>query len=141
MTQAAPQAELQRLLSESPFNRFYGFQVRSAGDGECTLVVPFQPIFERPGGILGGQVFMAAADVAMWLAITAKLGHGERAVTVEIKTNFLSAARREDFTCHASILKLGNRLIYGVAECVNLEGKRLTHHTITYMRVGNEDSA
>jgi crotonobetainyl-CoA:carnitine CoA-transferase CaiB-like acyl-CoA transferase len=31
---------------------------------ECVLSVPFQPAFERPGGIVSGQVFMAAADVA-----------------------------------------------------------------------------
>jgi acyl-coenzyme A thioesterase PaaI-like protein len=46
----------------------------------------------------------------------------------------LSSARQEDILCHARILKLGRRLIYGLAECTNRDGKLLTHHTITYIR-------
>jgi len=62
------------------------------------------------------------------------LGTEEVAVTAEMKTNFLNGSRQEDFLCRAKILKLGKRLIYGTAECVNSEGKLLTHHTITYIR-------
>ena len=36
--------------------------------------------------------------------------------------------------CTAKILKLARRLIYGVSECVDGNGKLLTHHTITYIR-------
>lgn len=37
--------------------------------------------------------------------------------------------------CRARVLKLGRRLVYGVAEC--LAGDRLlTHHTLTYARMG-----
>ncbi len=137
---AVTESELQQLLSEVSFTRGYGFRLHSIGDGECAIAVPFQQAFERPGGIVGGQVFMAAADVAMWLAIMTKLGTGETAVTVEMKTNFLSGARQEDFVCRARILKLGRRLVYGVAECVNRRGKLLTHHTITYIRPDQEDT-
>ena len=77
---------------------------------------------------------MGVADVAMWLAIITKLGPTDGSLTAEMKTNFLNAAREEDILCHARILKLGRRLVYGVAECTNREGKLLTHHTITYIR-------
>ncbi|MFY9584152.1 MAG: PaaI family thioesterase [Candidatus Acidiferrales bacterium] len=140
MALAVTESELHKLLSEVSFTKSYGFRLHSIGDGECVLAVPFQPAFERPGGIVSGQVFMAAADVAMWLAIMTKLGKEEIAVTVEMKTNFLNGARREDFLCRASILKLGNSLVYGVAECTNGEGKLLTHHTITYIRPDNKDA-
>jgi uncharacterized protein (TIGR00369 family) len=136
---AVTESELQQLLSEVSFTRGYGFRLHSIGDGECAIAVPFQHAFERPGGIVSGQVFMAAADVAMWLAIMTKLGTGETAVTVEMKTSFLSGARQEDFMCRARILKLGRRLVYGVAECVNGQGRLLTHHTITYIRPDQED--
>src|SRR5574337_1540187 len=103
---AVTESELQELLSGQAFTRNYGFRLRSIGDGECVLAVPFQKAFERPGGIVSGQVFMAAADVAMWLAIMTKLGLAEHAVTVEMKTNFLSSARQEEFLCRARTLKL-----------------------------------
>ena len=134
MSLPVTESQLQNLLGEVPFTRNFGFRVHSLGDGECALAVPYQPDFERPGGIVSGQVFMAAADAAMWLAIMTRLGMDENAVTVELKTNFLGAARREDILCSAKILKQGQRLIYGVAECLNGKGKLLTHHTITYMR-------
>jgi uncharacterized protein (TIGR00369 family) len=131
---AATELELRQLLSQVGSNQHYGFQLHSFGDGECTLLVPFRKDFERPGQIVAGQTFMAAADIAMWLAIITKLGAADGSVTAEMKTNFLNAAREQDILCHARILKLGRRLVYGVAECTNSEGKLLTHHTITYIR-------
>ena len=134
MVLAATEAELRQRLAEAAFSNMYGFRLHSFADGECALDVPFQPAFERPGGIVSGPVFMAAADVAMWLAIMTRLGKDDRSVTAEMKTSFLNAARHEDFRCTAKILKLGKRLVYGVAECVNAQGKLLTHHTMTYIR-------
>lgn len=134
MALAAKESELRQVLSEAAFARIYGFSLHSIADGECTLDVPFQASFERPGGLVSGPVFMAAADVAMWLALLTRLGPADGSVTVEMKTNFLSAAKQEDFRCTAKILKLGKRLVYGVAECVTTEGNLLTHHTLTYFR-------
>jgi uncharacterized protein (TIGR00369 family) len=134
MALAATESELQQVLSEAAFARIYGFRLHSIANGECTLHVPFQHAFERPGGLVSGPVFMAAADVAMWLALLTRLGPADGSVTVEMKTNFLSAAKQEDFRCAARILKLGKRLVYGVAECVTTKGTLLTHHTLTYFR-------
>jgi uncharacterized protein (TIGR00369 family) len=130
----ASETDLRDLLSRVSSIKHYRFQLHSFSDGECTLLVPFHKELERPGGVVGGQVFMAVADVAMWLAIITRLGPGDGSVTAEMKTNFLSGAREEDILCHAKVLKLGRRLIYGVGECRNREGKLLTHSTITYIR-------
>jgi acyl-coenzyme A thioesterase PaaI-like protein len=130
---AVTELELQQLLDEVEFTHAAGFAVHAIADGECTIAVPFQSLFERPGGIIGGQIFMAAADVAMWLAIKTRLGLHDASVTAEMKTNFLNAAARQDFRCTARVLKFGSRLIYGVAECTAFEGHLLTHHTITYI--------
>ena len=131
---AATEAELQRVLDQVAFTRAYGFRVRAIAPGQCTLDVPFQPLFERPGGIVGGQVFMAAADVAMWLAIMTRLGADDGSVTSTMTSAFLDAARHEPFRCTARVVKLGRRLVYGVAESVSGEGRLLTHHTLTYAR-------
>lgn len=127
-------AELVRLLDRAALARHYGFVLESFADGECTVRVPFHTDLERPGGIVGGPAFVAAADVAMWLAILTRLGPDHPAVTTELKTTFLAPARREDFRCTARVLRLGRRMIYGVAECVSLGGRLLTHSTITYLR-------
>jgi len=133
-TLAVTPSELQQLLLETRFAQGFGFRVHSIGDGECTLHIPFQETFERPGGVVSGQVYMAAADVAMWLAIKTRRGKDDPSVTVAMQTTFVRSARREDLRCTARLLKMGRRLIHGVAECTTLEGKLLSHHTITYMR-------
>lgn len=83
---------LQKLLDSTPFNRFYRFRVVTAGRGSCVVRAPFRPEFARPDGITAGIIFLAAADVAMWMAIATRIGVHERAVTVEMKSNFLRSA-------------------------------------------------
>jgi len=134
MPPAVTEAELRHLLEEVAFTRSYGFRLQAIGDGVCTLDVPFQAAFERPGGIVSGQVFMAAADVAMWLAIMTRLGAGDGSVTAGMTTAFLGAARRESFRCTARVVKLGRRLIYGTAESLTDGGRLLAHHSLTYAR-------
>jgi len=134
MTLAVTEAELRGLLENVPFVRAYGFRLQAIDHGRCTLEVPFQPDFERPGGIVSGQVFMAAADVAMWLAIMTRLGATDGSVTSGMTTAFLGAARREPFRCTARILKLGRRLVYGTADSIAADNRLLAHHSLTYAR-------
>ncbi len=129
---------LEQVLAESTFVAEYNFSIHAFGDGECTLLAPFQEKFVRPGGLVCGPLFMAAADMAMWLAIMTRLGRTDMAVTAEMKTSFINGAVREDVYCKARILKLGKRLIFGAAECVNESGRLLTHHTLTYIRPSAE---
>ena len=126
---------LQSLLShDSAFTRSFGFRIQSLEPGICSLLVPFNPLFERPGGIVSGQVYMTAADVAMWLAIKTKRGLDDASVTVSMHTSFVQSARSEAITCTARILRLGARLCHGSAECHSEGGALLTHHALTYMR-------
>ncbi|HUK52737.1 MAG TPA: PaaI family thioesterase [Candidatus Binatia bacterium] len=129
---------LQQLLDATPFNRFYRFRVDSAGRGSCILRTPYRREFARPDGIIAGIIFIAAADVAMWLAIATRIGTHERAVTVEMKTNFLRGARKQGFQCRARVMKLGRQLVYGTAECYAPGRGVLSHHTLTYMRLPGE---
>ena len=126
--------ELQALLDRARFLRVYGFRVVSVGRDKCTLELPHRTALERPGGIINGPALMAAADCAMWLAIKARIGIKEDALTSELNTAFLAPARAEHVYCTARILKLGRRRIYGVAECHGKRGGLFSHHTMTYVR-------
>jgi len=126
--------ELNALLDAHEFTRRMGLRVVALGDGECELEVPYRPEHDRPGGIVSGQVYMHAADVAFWLAIKTRLGLADASVTSSMTTAFLGSARREALRCRASVLRLGRRLVYGSAEC-RAGGRPLTHHTLTYARV------
>ncbi len=60
-------------------------------------------------------------------------------MTAGMTSAFLAAARREPFRCTARVLKLGRRLVYGVAESVSGGGRLLAHHSLTYARVSREE--
>jgi uncharacterized protein (TIGR00369 family) len=126
---------LAQLLGRSRFVSGYGLKLVAVSDAKCTIAMPFRRAFERPGGTVNGPAFMAAADCAMWLAIKRHIGIDRDAVTAELNTAFLAAARRETVYCTARVLKLGKRVIYGVAECHDRAGKLFTHHTVTYARI------
>ena len=128
-------AALQKLLGRSRFVGGYGLKLVSISDAQCTIAMPFRKAFERPGGTVNGPAFMAAADCAMWLAIKRHIGIAHDAVTSELNTAFLNAARRETVYCTARVLKLGKRIIYGTAECHDRRGKLFTHHSVTYARI------
>jgi uncharacterized protein (TIGR00369 family) len=126
-------ADLNALLRQHTFSRRLGLKVVELGDGTCTVRVPFRGAFERPGGIVSGDVYMTAADIAFWLAIKTFAGLDDPSVTSHLNTTFLSAAKREPFLCHARVLRRGRRVTYGVVECTT-EGRLLSHHTLTYVR-------
>jgi uncharacterized protein (TIGR00369 family) len=128
-------AALAKLLGRSRFVRTYGFRLVSADEESCTISMPFRRALERPGGTVNGPAFMAAADCAMWMTIKRHIGIEHDAVTSELNTAFLNAARRETVYCTARILKLGKRIIYGVAECHDRRGRIFTHHSVTYVRI------
>ena len=128
-------AELNAVLEQTAFLKPYGFRVASCDAGVCTLHVPFDPLLERPGGIVSGMTLVGAADVAMWLAIMTLRGTAEHWVTTDMKTAFLRSARQEDVTCTARVLKPGKRSMYGTAECQGAGSGLLAHHVLTYARV------
>jgi acyl-coenzyme A thioesterase PaaI-like protein len=72
----------------------------------------------------------------MWLAIKRLIGVDQDAVTAELNTAFLNAARRQTVYCTARVLKMGKRSIFGTAECHDGKGRLFTHHTLTYARLG-----
>ena len=84
--------QLQQLLDRARFLRPYGFKVVSVNNSKCTLELPHKPALERPGGIINGPALMAAADCAMWLAIKARIGVDNDALTSELTTAFLAPA-------------------------------------------------
>jgi len=129
-------AALQKVLDRSRFLRPYGFRLISINQNRCTLELPHKAALERPGGIINGPALMAAADCAMWLAIKARIGVDNDALTSELNTAFLSPAKGEHVYCTARILKMGKRRIYGVAECHGKKGNLFSHHTLTYVRAG-----
>lgn len=132
---AATRTQLQRMLDGERFLDPWKFRVMKADLEECVVALPNRPDLERPGGIVNGPALMAAADVAMWVAIKARLGLAQDALTSDLNTVFLAPAKAKTVYCTARILKAGARRFFGTAECHDKAGKVFSHHTLTYVRV------
>jgi len=124
----------QQMIDQSPFGRWWGYRVEEVGAGTARLLLPFQPGFERPGGVLQGGCAMTLADVAFWIAGMTVIGADPSALTLQMSSTFLRPATLGDLRSEARILRAGRRILYGEASVTDVRGNLLTHHVLTYMR-------
>jgi len=98
----------------------------------ATLRLPFSGELRHSGGVICGQVFMAAADTAMVVAISSALGGFKPMTTVSLNISFMRAVRKGDVLITARVLRLGRNLVFGEVELFDDEGRMAVHATTTY---------
>ena len=125
--------DARRVLDATGFGPWWGLVVEGVGPGTAVLRLPYRKEFERPGGLLQGACVMALSDAAFWLAAMTSIGEEQMALTLEMKTNFLKGAKGT-LRCEARVLHAGRRVVYGEASCFDDSLKRVSHHTLTYLR-------
>lgn len=124
----------QAILDRSPFGPWWGFTVEAVGNGHAQLSLRQRPELLRPGGVLQGGCAMTLADVTCWIAILSLFGEDDQAVTQQMTTSFLGPARTDLF-CESSVMRPGRRIVYGTASTTDTDGKLVSHHTLTYIRM------
>ena len=110
-----------------------GLEVRTADDAGVTLALPVHARHVHAGGVVCGQTLMAAADTALVLAISHRLGGFRPMTTVQLQTSFLRPVPREVevVTVSARVLKSGRSLVFGEATLVLPGGELAAHVTST----------
>jgi len=105
-----------------------------ASPGEVRLALPVHPRHVHAGNVMSGQTLMAAADTAMVLAVTSKLGAFKPMTTVQLQTTFLRpvAADAGEAIVVARVLRLGKTLAFGDIEITTGDGVLAAHATTTY---------
>jgi uncharacterized protein (TIGR00369 family) len=130
MTETAVLDLLDRVLA--PWVRSLALQPVSVSDECATLRLPFSGELRHTGGVICGQVFMAAVDTAMIVAISAALGEFRPMTTVSLNISFMRAVRKGDVLITARVLRMGRNLVFGEVELMDEEGKMAVHATTTY---------
>ena len=133
MTESAVLDLLDRVLA--PWVRSLALKPVAVSDEGATLRLPFSGEFRHSGGVICGQVFMAAADTAMIVAISAALGEFRPMPTVSLNIHFMRAVRKGDVLVTARVLRMGRNLVFGEIELVDDDGKMAVHATTTYALV------
>ena len=134
MTEPRPShAELQAFLqAEFPQNRCTLEELDA--DGSVVMAHPVGERELRPGGTVSGPVMMTLADVALYIAILARIGIVPLAVTTNLSINFLRKPRADRrIVARCRLMKLGRSLAVGEVWIFS-EGEEepVAHATGTY---------
>lgn len=126
--------QAQKMLDEivSPWVGQLNLQIEALGPEQSELRMPFDGKFKHGGGVICGQVFMAVADTAMVVALSAALGGFQPMTTVTLNTQFMRPVTDGDLRVIARILRRGKNLVFGEIEIFDASGKMAVHATTTY---------
>ena len=127
-------AALTAFLAETFGQVAQEFAVEAVDDEVLTLRLIVQGRHLRPGGTVSGPSIFALADVAVYLAILARIGPVALAVTTSASVDFLrKPAAGVDLLAEARILKLGRVLAVGDV-LIRSEGAEapVARATVTY---------
>jgi uncharacterized protein (TIGR00369 family) len=127
--------ELQALYAEvfAEWVRELELEVRTTSDDSVTLALPVRARHVHAGGVVCGQTLMAAADTALVLAISHKLGGFRPQTTVQLQTSFLRPVGKDvaEVAVEARILKCGRSLVFGEVTLRLPDGQVAAHATST----------
>ena len=128
-------AELQALYAQvfADWVRELELEVRAVADDGVMLALPVRARHVHAGGVVCGQTLMAAADTALVLAISHRLGGFRPQTTVQLQTSFLRAVGRDvaEVAVEARILKAGRSLVFGEVTLRLPDGQVAAHATST----------
>ena len=128
-------SELQALYAQvfATWVRELDLEVRTTTPDSVTLALPVQARHVHAGGVMCGQALMAAADTALVLAISHKLGGFRPQTTVQLQTSFLRPVDKDvaEVIVEARILKSGRSLVFGEVTLRLSDGQVAAHATST----------
>jgi uncharacterized protein (TIGR00369 family) len=101
----------------------FGLDVIAADAERARLRINAGPQVLRPGGIVAGPILFAAADVATYALILARVGDPD-AVTVDLTINFLRAGRNLPLIAEAVTLRAGRRLFSASVAITEQDGEQ-----------------
>jgi acyl-CoA thioesterase len=114
------------------FDRHLGMETKRTHAGsEVRLDVKAHAL--NRGGIVHGGVICTLVDQAIGAAVGYALGKGRRAVTVELKVNFLAAAADGTLIAHGRLIREGKHLFIGEAEVLDTQGRLIAKGLGTWM--------
>lgn len=116
----------------APWVKELGLQAEKMAEGEVYLRLPFNTRLTHVAGVVCGQVYMAAADTAMVLAVASTLGGFKPMTTVSLNTSFLRPLSEGDCQVVARVLRRGKNLVFGEIEILDQQQRLVAHATTTY---------
>ena len=107
--------------------------------GEAKMRMPFREAVLNNAGAVHGGAIMSLCDSTFWVALATIYGSDQPTATSSLTCNFLLPARGpQDLIAHATVLKAGLRIVYGVV-AVHSGERLVAHATANFLNTPAKD--
>jgi uncharacterized protein (TIGR00369 family) len=114
------------------FGDYLGLETkRTDGGAEVRLEITERALNSL--GVAHGGVICSLVDHAIGAAVAFALGRGKRAVTAELKVNFLAPVTAGIVTARGRLIREGKRLIVGESDILDQTGRMIAKGLGTWM--------
>ncbi|MBV1694456.1 MAG: PaaI family thioesterase [Hyphomicrobiales bacterium] len=127
--------EKQQIFGSFFLSRLLGLTVSYDND-TCLVTFDVTPALLNPQGTLHGGVLATAMDISMGHLLHHVDGAG---ATLEMKVQYLAAAREGAVVCRGTFLRKGRRTSFLQSEARHGDGTLLAHATSTWTRPRTSD--
>ena len=122
-------------INSSPYYRLLGMEVVAMGNGYARLVMPVEERLLQVFGVVHGGATASLADSAVAVALISTSAEDEKALTVELKLNYLAPVTHGLLTAEARLFHRGRTIAAGDVEVRNGDGRLVAKGIATYMPV------
>lgn len=120
-------------LDQGEYWRLLGMTIVQSQNGEAVVKLEAGQNLTQVFGRVHGGAVASLADAAIGAAHRTYLKPGESQATIEMKVNFLKAAKQGELIAKARIIHKGKKVSFGQAEIRNSEGDLIAFGVATYM--------
>jgi uncharacterized protein (TIGR00369 family) len=128
---------IRQFVPSSPLVQHLGLRLETVGDDEATMTLPFRPELATMDDIVHGGVIASLIDTAGMASCWAADEEPEslQGSTVTLNVNYLAAARGQDLTAHAVVVRRGRSMVFSEVK-VTEPGGRLVATGSVVQRLG-----
>jgi uncharacterized protein (TIGR00369 family) len=131
----------EQFTNDTPFiGRLLGMRFDEVEHGRVVMSLDTRPDFANPLGTVHGGIAATLLDSVMGCAVHTTLPAGDTYTTLEIKVNYIRAARLSGstLTAEGTVIHTGQRTATAEGTVHNEQGKLVAHATTTclVMRAG-----
>ncbi len=116
---------------EYKFPSYLGMEIDKLSFGTARIIMKFKSELSQGMGAIHGGAICALCDTTVGVALFTMLDEGDKILTVELKTNFISPAD-DDVVSEAKIIHKGRRTAVGDVEVRKNDGTLVAKALVTY---------
>ena len=120
-----------RLAKDTPYYEHIGIEVVEVSEGFAKLSLKLKDCLTHPFGYLHGGAMASLADSAGINSVFTTLHDDEKAVTLEMKINFLLPVKDKGVYAEGRVIHRGKKSAVSDVEVKNMNGKLVAKAIVT----------